>query len=89
MKGIYINREGNNRTGHWIILDEPEQISKQTMEPDCSMDYYFFEKNFENDAAIVIKEPQHKSDDELREELLNDGWTKQEVEDFFSIYAVA
>ena len=25
----------------------------------------------------------------LREELINDGWTEQEVADFFSIYQVA
>ena len=84
MKGVYIDREGNNRTGHWIILDEPEQISKQTMEPDCSMDYYFFEKNFENDAVI---EPQHKSENDIWNELLQDGFSVEMIEDFLSIYA--
>ena len=29
------------------------------------------------------------TDDELKEELLSDGWTEQEVADFFSIYQVA
>lgn len=84
MKGIYIDREGNNRTGQWIILGEPEQIYKQTMEPDCSMDYYFFEKNFENDAVI---EPQHKSENDIWNELLQDGFSIEMIEDFLSIYA--
>ena len=87
MKGILIDRVGNNRSGHWVVLsdEEPEQepISDYVMS-----DFDFLEESFEADKTI-IDIPQPKSDDELREELINDGWTEQEVADFFSIYQVA
>lgn len=87
MKGVLIDRVGNNRSGHWVVLsdEEPEQepISDYVMN-----DFDFFEEAFEADKTIVDI-PQPKSDDELREELLSDGWTEQEVADFFSIYQVA
>ena len=87
MRGILIDREGNNRSGHWVVLsdEEPEQepISDYVMS-----DFDFLEESFEADKTI-IDIPQPKSDDELREELLGDGWTEQEVADFFSIYQVA
>lgn len=87
MKGVLIDRVGNNRSGHWVVLSdgEPEQepISDYVMN-----DFDFLEESFEADKTIVDI-PQPKSDDELREELLGDGWTEQEVADFFSIYAVA
>lgn len=87
MKGVLIDRVGNNRSGHWVVLsdEEPEQ------EPICDYvmnDFDFLEESFEADKTIV-EIPQPKSDDELREELLSDGWTEQEVADFFSIYQVA
>lgn len=87
MKGVLIDRVGNNRSGHWVVLsdEEPEQepISDYVMN-----DFDFLEESFEADKTIVDI-PQPKSDDELREELLSDGWTEQEVADFFSIYQVA
>jgi hypothetical protein len=87
MKGVLIDRVGNNRSGHWVVLsdEEPEQepISDYVMN-----DFDFLEESFEADKTIVDI-PQPKSDDELREELLGDGWTEQEVADFFSIYQVA
>lgn len=87
MRGVLIDRVGNNRSGHWVVLsdEEPEQepISDYVMN-----DFDFLEESFEADKTIVDI-PQPKSDDELREELLNDGWTEQEVADFFSIYQVA
>ena len=87
MRGILIDRVGNNRSGHWVVLsdEEPEQepISDYVMN-----DFDFLEESFEADRTIVDI-PQPKSDDELREELLGDGWTEQEVADFFSIYQVA
>jgi biotin operon repressor len=87
MKGVLIDRVGNNRSGHWVVLsdEEPEQepISDYVMS-----DFDFLEESFEADKTI-IDIPQPKSDDELREELINDGWTEQEVADFFSIYQVA
>ena len=87
MRGVLIDRVGNNRSGHWVVLsdEEPEQepISDYVMN-----DFDFLEESFESDVT-VIDVPQPKSDDELREELLGDGWTEQEILDFFSIYAVA
>ena len=87
MKGVLIDRVGNNRSGYWVVLsdEEPEQepISDYVMN-----DFDFLEESFEADKTIVDI-PQPKSDDELREELLSDGWTEQEVADFFSIYQVA
>ena len=87
MKGVLVDRVGNNRSGHWVVLsdEEPEQepISDYVMN-----DFDFLEESFEADKTIVDI-PQPKSDDELREELLSDGWTEQEVADFFSIYQVA
>ena len=87
MRGVLIDRVGNNRSGHWVVLsdEEPEQepISDYVMS-----DFDFLEESFEADKTI-IDIPQPKSDDELREELINDGWTEQEVADFFSIYQVA
>ena len=87
MKGVLIDRVGNNRSGHWVVLsdEEPEQepVSDYVMS-----DFDFLEESFEADKTIV-EIPQPKSDDELREELLSDGWTEQEVADFFSIYQVA
>ena len=87
MRGVLIDRVGNNRSGHWVVLsdEEPEQepISDYVMS-----DFDFLEESFEADKTIVDM-PQPKSDDELREELLSDGWTEQEVADFFSIYQVA
>ena len=87
MRGVLIDRVGNNRSGYWVVLsdEEPEQepISDYVMS-----DFDFLEESFEADKTIVDI-PQPKSDDELREELINDGWTEQEVADFFSIYQVA
>lgn len=87
MRGVLIDRVGNNRSGHWVVLsdEEPEQepISDYVMN-----DFDYLEESFEADKTIVDI-PQPKSDDELREELLGDGWTEQEVADFFSIYQVA
>lgn len=87
MKGVLIDRVGNNRSGHWVVLsdEEPEQepVSDYVMN-----DFDYLEESFEADKTIVDI-PQPKSDDELREELLGDGWTEQEVADFFSIYQVA
>lgn len=87
MKGVLIDRVGNNRSGHWVVLsdEEPEQepVSDYVMS-----DFDFLEESFEADKTIVDI-PQPKSDEELREELINDGWTEQEVADFFSIYQVA
>lgn len=87
MKGVLIDRVGNNRSGYWVVLsdEEPEQgpISDYVMN-----DFDYLEESFEADKTIVDI-PQPKSDDELREELINDGWTEQEVADFFSIYQVA
>lgn len=87
MRGVLVDRVGNNRSGHWVVLsdEEPEQepISDYVMS-----DFDFLEESFEADKTI-IDIPQPKSDDELREELINDGWTEQEVADFFSIYQVA
>lgn len=87
MKGVLVDRVGNNRSGHWVVLsdEEPEQepISDYVMS-----DFDFLEESFEADKTIVDM-PQPKSDDELKEELINDGWTEQEVADFFSIYQVA
>ena len=87
MRGVRIDRVGNNRSGHWVVLsdEEPEQepISDYVMN-----DFDYLEESFEADKTIVDI-PQPKSDDELREELINDGWTEQEVADFFSIYQVA
>lgn len=87
MKGVLVDRVGNNRSGHWVVLsdEEPEQepISDYVMS-----DFDFLEESFEADKTI-IDIPQPKSDDELREELLSDGWTEQEVADFFSIYQMA
>ena len=87
MRGILIDREGNNRSGHWVVLsdEEPEQEPISDYEMN---DFDFLEESFEADKTIVDI-PQPKSDDKLREELLGDGWTEQEVADFFSIYAVA
>lgn len=87
MRGVLIDREGNNRSGHWVILsdEEPEQEPISDYEMN---DFDFLEESFEADK-IIVDTPQPKSDDELREELLGDGWTEQEVADFFSIYAVA
>ena len=87
MRGVLIDRVGNNRSGHWVVLsdEEPEQEPISDYEMN---DFDFLEESFEADK-IVVDTPQPKSDDELREELLGDGWTEQEVADFFSIYAVA
>ena len=65
MRGVLIDRVGNNRSGHWVVLsdEEPEQ------EPICDYvmsDFDFLEESFEADKTIVDI-PQPKSDDELRE----------------------
>lgn len=71
MKGIHIDRVGNNRSGYWIILDdvEPEQepVTDYTMN-----DFDFLEESFEADRTIVF-EPQRKSDEDIWNGLLNDG----------------
>ena len=87
MRGVLIDRVGNNRSGHWVVLsdEEPEQ---EPVDDYVMSDFDFLEESFEADKTIVDI-PQPKSDDELREELLSDGWTEQEVADFFSIYQVA
>ena len=65
MRGVLIDRVGNNRSGHWVVLsdEEPEQepISDYVMN-----DFDFLEESFEADKTIVDI-PQPKSDDELRE----------------------
>ena len=65
MKGVLIDRVGNNRSGHWVVLsdEEPEQepISDYVMS-----DFDFLEESFEADKTIVDI-PQPKSDDELSE----------------------
>lgn len=90
MRGVCIEREGTNRSGRWVILDtctytEPEQNYTST----CTMsEFELLEYNFENDRT-TIETPQPMTDDEIREDMFNDGWTEQEIADFFSIYAVA
>ena len=89
MKGVLIDRMGNNRTGHWVILDycqdiaEPQQdyISTSTMTEYERMIY-----EFEADRTI-IEENKPMSDDELREDMIKDGWTTEQIEGFFAMYA--
>ena len=35
----------------------------------------------------IVEENKPLTDDELRTDMLNDGWTEQEVADFFAMYA--
>lgn len=90
MRGVYIERKGNNRTGHWIILDtctcsEPEQDYTST---PTMYEFEWLEYDFESDCTPTEK-VYPRTDEEIRQDLLSDGWTEREVEDFFSIYAVA
>lgn len=87
MRGVLIDRVGNNRSGHWVVLSD-EEPQQEPVSDYVMSDFDFLEESFEADKTIVDI-PQPKSDDELREELLSDGWTEQEVADFFSIYQVA
>lgn len=90
MRGKSIERIGNNRSGHWMILDTcttTETIQDYTSTCTIS-EFELLEYNFENDKSTIEK-PQPMTDDELREDMFNDGWTEQEVADFFSIYQVA
>ena len=63
MRGVLIDRVGNNRSGYWVVLsdEEPEQepVSDYVMS-----DFDFLEESFEADKTI-IDIPQPKSDDEL------------------------
>ena len=87
MRGVLIDRVGNNRSGHWVVLSD-EEPQQEPVSDYVMSDFEFLEESFEADKTIVDI-PQPKSDDELREELLSDGWTEQEAADFFSIYQVA
>lgn len=84
MKGVLIDRVGNNRSGHWVVLsdEEPEQ------EPICDYvmnDFDYLEEAFEADKTIVDI-PQQKSDEDIWNDLLNDGYNVEMIEDFFSMY---
>lgn len=85
MRGVLIDRVGNNRSGHWVVLsdEEPEQepISDYVMS-----DFDFLEESFEADKTIVDI-PQPKSDEDIWNDLLNDGYSIEMIEDFFSMYA--
>ena len=62
MRGVLIDRVGNNRSGYWVVLsdEEPEQepISDYVMN-----DFDFLEESFEADKTIVDM-PQPKSDED-------------------------
>ena len=85
MKGVLVDRVGNNRSGHWVVLsdEEPEQepVSDYVMS-----DFDFLEESFEADKTIVDI-PQPKSDEDIWNDLLNDGYSIEMIEDFFSMYA--
>lgn len=91
MKGKYINRIGDNRTGYWECLDSCQNVVEPQQEylSTCTMsEYEWLTYNFESDIT-PIEQRQPMTYDELRVDMFNDGWTEQEILDFFSIYAVA
>lgn len=90
MRGKSIDRIGNNRSGHWMILDTCTTTETiQEYSSTCTMsEFELLAYNFENNRT-TIETPHPMTDDELREDMFNDGWTEQEILDFFSIYAVA
>jgi predicted transcriptional regulator len=89
MKGKLIDRIGNNRTGHWVILDYSQDIVEPHQDYSsisAMTEYERWEYDFTAERTIV-EEKKPMTDDELRADMLNDGWTEQEVDDFFAIYA--
>lgn len=84
MRGVLIDRVGNNRSGHWVVLsdEEPEQepISDYVMS-----DFDFLEESFEADKTTVDI-PQPKSDEDIWKDLLNNGYNVEMIEDFLSMY---
>jgi hypothetical protein len=89
MKGKLIDRIGNNRTGHWVILDYSQDIVEPHQDYSsisAMTEYERWEYDFTAERTIV-EEKKPMTDEELRVDMLNDGWTEQEVDDFFAIYA--
>lgn len=85
MKGVLVDRVGNNRSGHWVVRsdEEPEQepISDYVMS-----DFDFLEESLEEDKTMVDI-PQPKPDEDIWNDLLNDGYSIEMIEDSFSMYA--
>lgn len=85
MKGVLVDRVGNNRSGHWVVRsdEEPEQepISDYVMS-----DFDFLEESLEADKTMVDI-PQPKPDEDIWNDLLNDGYSIEMIEDSFSMYA--
>jgi hypothetical protein len=70
MKGVLIDRMGNNRTGHWVILDYCQNIAEPQQDYTSTSTMTEYERmvyEFEADRTI-IEENKPMSDDELREE---------------------
>lgn len=90
MKGKLIDRLGNNRTGHWVILEHSQDIVEPHQEDYTSSTTMTECKRWEYDLETertIVEENKPLTDDELRTDMLNDGWTEQEVADFFAMYA--
>ena len=85
MKGVLVDRVGNNRSGHWVVRsdEEPEQepISDYVMS-----DFDFLEESLEADKTMVDI-PQPKPDEDIWNDLLNGGYSIEMIEDSFSMYA--
>lgn len=76
MRGVLIEREGNNRSGRWVVLDSAS---------DSKSEYDTLERMFESGKAEVVK-PQPKTDEELTKEMIEDGYTVSEIKAFFAMY---
>ena len=85
MKGKFIDRIGNNRTGHWVVLDCCQDVEQNYTSTSTVTEFERWEYDFED--KIIVEENKPMTDDELRADMLNDGWTEQEVAGFFAIYA--
>ena len=86
MRGVSIEREGNNRSGHWRVIDTSIDLNSEDSIPYTMTEFEWLDYDFETTNNIV-ENTQPMSDEELRVDMLNDGWTEQEVDDFFAIYA--
>ena len=85
MRGV-IDRVGNNRSGHWVVILSDEEPDQEPVSDYVMSDFDFLEEPFEADKTIVDI-PQPKSDEDIWNDLLNDGYSIEMIEDFFSMYA--
>lgn len=85
MRGV-IDRVGNNRSGHWVVVLSDEEPDQEPVSDYAMSDFDFLEEPIEADKTIVDI-PQPKSDEDIWNDLLNDGYSIEIIEDFFSMYA--